>query len=408
MRPRSITLMATWLGMAVALGSSGCTSWRTPADERAARAGRGRGDVVVAAVWPWDLRKELRFGEGLDLAVDEVNQAGGVNGRRLRLKRVDDHESVDEGRLAAQRIAADPDVVAVIGHLQSYVTVPAAAVYDLSGMVLVSPTATDTELTAHGYRRVFRTTFTDRSIGGQIAQFAGQRGLRRVAIFYIRNTYGRELANAFEERANEVGVTVVARRSYEWSDQVTERTFEPLVQEWKDLPMDAIFLAGEVPSAGYFIAKARAAGLHVPILGGDAMSAPSLMSVSGAAAEGTIVGSVFHPDEPRAEVRRFSAQFTNRYGVAPDAATAVAYDAVRLLAYAMQQAHSSVPDDIAAALHAVRGWPGVTGTFTFDEAGDVVGKHLVKLVVRHGQFEYLPDAASQAAVSIPKSRETRQ
>jgi branched-chain amino acid transport system substrate-binding protein len=380
------------LGLFVLLLSA-CGQWRTPADERAIRSARARGDVVVAVAWPWELRKELRYGEGLEMAAEETNAAGGVNGRPLRLVRFDDHGSVDDGRLVAQRIAADPDIVAVIGHLQSYVTVPAAAIYDLSGLVLISPASTDPELTAHNYKRVFRTTFTDKAIGRQLAQFAAQRTLRRVAIYYIRNTYGRELANAFEERANEIGVAVVGRRSYDPSDEVTERTFEEIVREWKTLEMDAIFLAGEVPSAALFIAVARAAGIKVPILGGDAMSSPALMSVSGAAAEGTIVGSFFHPDEPRTEVRRFAQSFRKRYGAAPDVGSAVGYDAVRLLAHAMRQAHSSVPNDVARALHEIRDWPGVTGAFTFDNDGDVVGKHLVKLIVRNGRFEYVPDGS---------------
>jgi len=388
--------LTTGAAAALLVAAAGCSSWRTPAEERVVRAARGRGDIVVAAVWPWELRKDLKYGEGIDLAVDELNRSGGIDGRPLRVRRVDDHESVDEGRLAAQRLAADPDVVAVIGHLQSYVTVPAAAVYDLSGLVLVSPAATDSELTSHGYRRVFRATLTDRAIGRQIAQVAARRGLRHIAIFYIRNTYGRELANAFEERASEVGVAIAARRSYDPSEQVNERTFDGIVREWKDVPMDGIFLAGEVPSAAYFIARARAGGIAVPILGPDAMSAPSLMSISGPAAEGTIVGSVFHPDEPRAEVRRFTQQFTTRYGVPPDVASAAGYDAIRLLAHAMQQARSTVPDEIATALHAVKGWDGVTGTFTFNADGDVVDKQLLTLVVRHGRFEVLPDTPAQA------------
>jgi branched-chain amino acid transport system substrate-binding protein len=376
---------------------SGCTAWRSPADERPIRAARARGEVAIAVAWPWELRKEVRYGEGLEMAADEANAAGGVNGRPLRLVRFDDGGSVDEGRLVAQRIAADPDIVAVIGHLQSYVTVPAAAIYDLSGLVLIAPTSTDPELTSHGYKRVFRTTFTDKAIGRQLAQFASQRRFRRVAIYYIRNTYGRELANAFEERANEIGVTVVGRRSYDPSDEVTPRTFDPIVSQWKTLEMDAIFLAGEVPSAALFIATAREAGLKVPILGGDAMSSPALMNVSGRAAEGTIVGSFFHPDEPRAEVRGFAEAFRKRYGVPPDAGSAVGYDAVRLLVHAMQQAHSSVPDEVATALHKVRDWPGVTGAFTFDNDGDVVGKQLVKLLVRNGRFEYLSDSPKAMA-----------
>jgi branched-chain amino acid transport system substrate-binding protein len=346
------------------------------------------------------MHREVRYTEGLDLAVDEVNAAGGVNGRRVRLVRFDDHGSVDEGRLVAQRIAADPDVVAVIGHLQSYVTVPAAAIYDLSGLVLLSPSSTDPELTSHGYTRVFRMTFTDKAAGRQLAQFAAERRLRRVAIYYLRNTYGRELANAFEERANEIGITIVARRSYDPSDSVTTRTFEPIVKEWKTLDMDAIFLAGEVPSAGFFIAKAREAGLKATILGPDAMSSPALMRVSGSAAEGTIVGATFHPGEPRAEVQRFAAAFAKRYGVPPDSGSAAGYDAVRLLVDAMQRAHSSVPTEIAKALHATRDWPGVTGRVTFDDQGDAVGTRLVKLRVRNGRFEYLPDLAEAATTAI--------
>jgi branched-chain amino acid transport system substrate-binding protein len=263
----------------------------------------------------------------------------------------------------------------------------------------VAPTSSDAELTSRGYRRVFRTMLTGRSIGRQMADFAEARRLKRVAIFYIRNTYGRELANAFEERATEAGLTIAARRSYDPSDHVSERTFDALVNEWRQMPMDAIFVAGEVPSAAYFVARARAAGLKIPILGGDAMSGPSLMSVSGAAAEGTIIASVFHPDEPRAEVQTFTRNFTAKYGVAPDWAAAVGYDAVRLLAHGMRESRSAVPDEVAAALHALSSFSGVTGTFSFDAAGDVVGKHLVKLVVRKGRFEYFAEASPAVAVA---------
>jgi branched-chain amino acid transport system substrate-binding protein len=128
------------------------------------------------------------------------------------------------------------------------------------------------------------------------------------------------------------------------------------------------------------------------------------MSVSGAAAEGTIVGSVFHPDEPRPEVRRFSERFTERYRVPPDWAAAAAYDAVHLLTRAMQEARSSEPGDVAKALHAARDWPGVTGTFTFNEAGDAIDRHLVKLVVRHGRFEHLPDPAQGVVAAIEAPR----
>jgi branched-chain amino acid transport system substrate-binding protein len=375
--------------LSVALPPAGCSRGHDPAEERVLRARKAQGDVVVAAAWPWALRKEIRYGEGLDLAVDEVNRTGGIAGRRLRLVRYDDEESIDKGRLVAQEIAGDPDVVAVIGHLQSYITVQAANVYDQAGLVLVAPTATDPELTERGYRRVFRATFTDKSVGRQLADFVAARELKRVAIGYIRNTYGRNVANAFEARAAKVGLQVVARSSYDPSEQASERSFEGTLQEWKTTEMDAIVLAGEVPSAAIFVARARALGLHSPIVGGDAMSSPGLMAVAGPAAEGVMVASFFHPDRPAPEIQSFEVAFRKRYGTAPDAGSALGYDCVHLLARAMRQAGSTAPDAVARALGGGLSWNGVTGTFAFDEHGDMVSKPITISVVRRGRFEYL-------------------
>ena len=278
-------------------------------------------------------------------------------------------------------------MVAVIGHLQSFVTAPAAAIYEQAGLVLIAPTATDPALTTQGYRHVFRATFTDRDTGRQLAELAARR-FRRVAICYIRNTYGRGLANAFEERADEIGLTIAARRSYDPSEHVSTRSFEPIVREWKSLELDAIFLAGEVPSAGLFVAQARADGLDVPILGGDAMGAPTLIATGGRATEGMIVTSFFHPDEPRPEVQRFRDLFRKRSAQPPDAAAAIGYDVVHLLARAMRRAGSAIPDDVARALRELPAWTGATGTFQFDRQGSAIGKKPVIMTVRDGQFAY--------------------
>lgn len=368
------------------------------ADQRVERAHVASSDIVVGVAWPWAARHEMRFGDGIDMAVAEINGAGGINGRQLRIERSDDHESADEGRRIAQRFGADPNVVAVIGHLQSYVTVPAAAIYDNGGVVLLAPAATDPALTAQGYQHVFRGSFTDKAAGHEMAAYAARHGYRRIAIEYVRSPYGRDLANAFEEFAADRKLQVLARQSY-GADGVSEDTFDTVLHEWSTLGLDAIFLAGEVPSAAYFVKAARRHGLLMPILGGDALGSPALLAIAGAAAEQTVVPSVFHPDEPRAEVQRFTSEFQRRYGAVPDAGSALGYDAVRLLAAAMRQGRSTMPDSIGAALHALRGWRGVTGSFTFDAAGDVVNKPLVKMIVKDGRFAYLPDAMSAPVVA---------
>lgn len=381
-------VLAVGLGAACLAAATACHQ-QSPAERRIAEASTGKGDVVVAAVWPWAERPDFRYGQGLDLAVDEVNRAGGVGGRRLRVLRVDDHESVDEGRLVAQRLADSADVVAVIGHLESYVTVPAAPIYDQSGLLLFAPVSTDPALTSQGLDHVFRGTFTQDAVGQQMAEYAAERGYHRVGVYYVRNPYGRGLANAFEERAGTLGVSVDVREAYDPADEVSGRTFERTLSMWKARDLDALFVAGEVPAAGALVAEARRQGITAPIMGGDAMHADALVRIAGAAAEGTVVASMFHPHDPRPEVQRFTSAFRARYNQDPDMFSASGYDAVHVLAAAMQRAHSAAPNAVARALRDSTHYAGVTGSFHFDANGDPVDKPIVRLQVRHGQFEYL-------------------
>jgi branched-chain amino acid transport system substrate-binding protein len=393
--PPRISKPGPLLALCAIAAAVGC-SRRSPAEERAHRAGRDKGEITVAAVWPWQGHADMGYREGLQMALEEVNRAGGIGGRPLRLQLHDDRSSLDEGTIIAQRIASDPSVVAVIGHLQSYVTGPAAAIYELAGLLMIAPTSTDPTLTTQGYHRVFQATFTDRDTGRQLAEFAQVR-FRKVAICYIRNAYGRGLANAFEERANELGLSIAARQSYDPGEQVSARTFEPIVQPWKSLELDAVFLAGEVPSAALFVSQARAQGLSAQIFGGDALSSPGLLSIAGEAAEGVIAASFFHPDEPRAEVKRFTAAFQTRRGAVPDAGAAIGYDVIHLLARAMRHAGSVAPDQVARALRELPPWSGVTGSFRFDQQGAAVGKKPVMLQVQRGRFEHLDNAISASS-----------
>lgn len=377
-----------------ALAAAAACGPGSPAEQRA-RLGHGRGDVTVAAVWPFQARGEIHFAEGLQMAADEVNAAGGIGGRRLKLRMEDDRGSVNDGLLVAQRLADDPSVAAVIGHLNSYVTVPAASVYESAGLLLLAPASTDPELTTKGYAHTFRIIPTDLQTGREMAEYAAQHGYRRVAIYYVRDSYGRALANAFEERAAAVGITVVSRASYAPEAQGDGRTYAPTLGEWKDLQLDAIFLAGQVPQAGYLAAEARRQGITVPILGDDAMSSPALVQAGAAAVEGTVVPTPFSPDEPRPEVHRFAASFHRRFGFDPDAGAALGYDAVQVLAAAMRAARSSAPDDVAAALRRMKDHQGVTGRVTFDPRGDLLARAMVKTVVHGGTFHYLGESLAQ-------------
>ena len=376
---------------------AGCGGADDPIAERIKRA-RGGGEIVVGAAWPWEARGgAILYGKGMDLAVEELNAAGGVLGRPLRLLRLDDQGSVDRGRIIAQELGRNPDVVAVIGHLHSYVTVSAAPIYDLSGLLLLSATSTSPELTTKGYGRVFRTVFNDTEVGRQMAQYAYERGHRRMVIYYARNEYGRGLANAFEEQLVSRGGQVVNRESYDPSLSANPVAAEQTVSGWTSWDFDAVFIAGEDEQAALLIRELRRRGIAVPVLGSDALATPMFVQKGAEAVEGTVIASAFHPEAPDAEARRFTRAFRARYGADPDAGAALGYDAVQVLARAMREARSAEPDRVAAALRGLRGFQGVTGAFTFDEAGNLVGMPIRKVVVREGRFQYLEEAAPAAA-----------
>ena len=361
-------VLAGLLGTAV----TGCQEQEFARGEEQALAG---GPITIAVIWPWESRGMLLYGEGLQLALDEINGSGGLLGRPLVVLREDDHESVDRGRVVAQRLAQNHDVIAVVGHLQSYVSLPAAAIYDLSGLVHVAPTATDPRLTQQGYRRLFRITFTD-----------------RLAVYYIRNAYGRSLANAFEEQAIERGLVVADRQSYDPDTTTGNRTLADILTAWQDLALDAVFVAGEPRQAATMIEAARAKGIRAVMLGGDALGTVGFIERGGEAVEGTIIATAFHPHDQREEVQRFAAGFRQQYGLEPDASAALGYDAVHLIAHGIETARSAAPDRVADALRATRDWRGVTGRVTFTDAGELLDRSLGTVVVRNGSFDWLGGA----------------
>jgi branched-chain amino acid transport system substrate-binding protein len=375
-----------------ALWLTSCGGPKTPAEERARRTEAATGEILIGAAWPWETRQNLLYWQGMQMALDEANAAGGLNGRRIRILREDDRETVDQGRAVAQKLAANPDVVAVIGHMQSYVTVPAAAIYDLAGVLLLAPTATDPALTEQSYKLVFRTTFTDKQVGRQMAQVALARGYRRLAIYYMRDRYGRSLANAFEETFAQGGGDIVARQSYDPNEGTSGGQIEQMVDDWRQRDLRAMFIAGEAPQAALVVETARRRGLDVPVLGGDALGTPELFARGAAAVEGVLLAMPFHPDDPRPEVRQFNAEFSKRFGTRPDTAAALAYDTLRLLVDAMRRAKSPAPTSVATALRATSAWSGVTGRFAFDASGDLVSHPLLTVVAKNGRFAFLSGA----------------
>jgi branched-chain amino acid transport system substrate-binding protein len=360
-----------------------CTNWDDPQTVRAQRADSATGDIVIGAVWPWSSARGNLW-QGIELAVDEINASGGLLNRKLRIDKQDDESSLAKGLVIAQQFADNLDMVAVIGHYNSYIALPAAATYQSAGLVYLTPGATSYQINNLGHNMVFRSVPSNRSLGNRIAENMAAKGLRRVAIFYKKEKSSQDIANYFEQRGRELGLTIVDRRSFMQGSQ----DFSNAIQNWKDLyQFDAVFLAANVPEAAYFISQMRKMGLSVPIFGDHGLDTRQLFEIAGSAAEGVFVTDSTIQEDNWPAYQHFNKIFTQKYHQAAGASAAKGYDAVNLLAQAIRQANSTVPAKIAQALHSTSKWPGASGEFTFDEKGDIPDKKIGMKVVHGDKFE---------------------
>jgi branched-chain amino acid transport system substrate-binding protein len=303
--------MKRWLLLLLALLLAACSNWDYPAVARAKRAATAKGDIVIGAVWPWKGPKG-RLWDGMELAVAEINAAGGVLNRKLSIVKEDDESSLAVGRQVAQKFVDNPDMVAVIGHFNSYVAIPASSIYQSAGLLYLTPNASAYEINDRGYDLVFRSYPSNRSLAPFLAEFMARQSYQRVAILYSKDRVGQAFANYFERRAREVGLNIVDRRPLR---QGTE-DFTGLLRDWKDLyQVDAVFMAAVMPEAATLLKQARAVGLNVPFVHHGALAdSQKFLDAAGVAAEGVLVPAFFIPDMKRPLYARLDEMHRAKWG----------------------------------------------------------------------------------------------
>jgi ABC-type oligopeptide transport system substrate-binding subunit/ABC-type branched-subunit amino acid transport system substrate-binding protein len=364
---------------------SACGPLKSPSEKRAQRAAQAQGDIVIGVV-DTSLNPTL-FLEGVELAIEELNQRGGVLGRKIKPLIEDDQGDVQKGQQIARKLAKNLDVVAVIGHRYSSVAIPVSIIYERNGILFMSPGATHPNLTRYGGEYTFRNIPSDEEIGLQAAELAQRYNIKKGVVFYERDDAARRLAEIFKAQADKLGIETVTTRSYfaEW-----QTDFRGVLAEIKKLyEFDGVFIAGRLPTAGLLIKQARDMGYEVPFLGGDGLDSLQLWTVAGRAAEGTVVATVFDPQQPTRLTMEFVSRFSTKYGVPPDTWAAQGYDAIQVIAAAMEKGGSTVPIVVSTTLRFLEKWEGVTGSYTFTKYGDISGKQIFFKMAHNGSFEFL-------------------
>jgi branched-chain amino acid transport system substrate-binding protein len=332
--------------------------------------------LVIGAAGPWKEGYGAMNKLGIELAMSEMNSRGGIKGRQLQVVMQDDEGKGERAAEIAAEFVNTPELIAVVGHVNSGAMVAASRVYD-GALAAVATTATSPELTGIS-PWVFRVISSDSANGIALAKFASQLGYRRAAILYENNSYGRGLAGSFQRNfAGEV-VTI---------DPIPDGAsdLEPFVSYYVRQKVDIVFSAGTDGSGVALLREARRQNYHAAFLGGDGWTG---VTRDTAAAEGVYVGAPFSAEDQRPEAQRFVRAFRQKYDQVPDGNAALAYDATMLVAEAIRTVG---PDrrairDYLSALDERTAFHGVTGTIRFQPDGDPVGKSFVMTRVVQGSL----------------------
>lgn len=334
---------------------------------------------------------------GVQMAIDEVNEAGGVKGQQIRLFTEDTQSKPDQAANAVARLISERDVVAILGEVASSRTLAAAPIAQSRGVAMITPASTNPKVTDVG-DHIFRVAYVDTFQARALAKFVREElGLRKGAILKdIKNDYSLGLAQYFTQEFQALGGEIVIDQNYKEGDI----DFSSQLAAVNTAKPDFLFIPGYYTEAAQIARQTRQHRMGMPLIGADGWESPELLAVGGAALEGAHFSSPFFAEDPRPAAREFVERFTELHGEAPDALAALGYDAATLLADAMERAESLKPKAIRDAIASTTGFSGVTGEITIGPKGDTI-KPLVILRIHNGETTLAARVSPEGEIITP-------
>ena len=307
--------------------------------------------------------------QGTEQAIEDINAAGGILGQKIVLSGIgDDRADPKEGVSVANKFAAD-GVKFVIGPFNSGVTMPASEVYQENGILEITPSATNPQVTERGMWNIFRVCGRDDQQGGVAgALIASKFKGKRIAIVHDKTTYGQGLADETRKAMKAKGMKDVFYEGVNKDD----KDFTALVSKLKAARPDLVYWGGLHDTGGLILRQMRDQGLKAPMMGGDGMADDEFASIAGPGAEGTLM--TFSPD-PRTNPKNKAIVdlFRKKRGFEPQSYTLYSYAAVQIIKQAAEEAKSLDPKKVAEVMHSGKVFDTVLGNLSFDKKGDING-----------------------------------
>lgn len=388
---------ATLLAATMALSACG-----TRTEEGSGGGGGGSDEKVakigVIAPLSGDLSAlGLGIRNSVDLAIKQANESDAIPGWKLELATGDDQGQPDPGRNAATKLAGDPEMVAVVGTLNSSVAQAVQPVLQGANIAEVSPANTGPSLTRgpdydtapkRTYENYFRTCTTDDIQGPFAAKYLLDSGIKSVATIHDKKAYGQGLVEAFAKAYKEGGGKIVAAETINPED----KDFSAVISKVKGAKPKAVYYGGEYPQSGPMSQQMKAAGLNVPLMGGDGMYDPAYIELAGDGSDGDLATSVGAPTETLESAQQFVDDYEAAGYDEPYAAYgAYAYDAANAIINALKVSLKD-SEDVKSALEPTIeeigkvSFDGATGPVAFDEYGDTTTRVLTVYKVEGGEW----------------------
>lgn len=321
--------------------------------------------------------------QGLELAKDEINQAGGIHGKKIELIYEDTQSEPKTAVTAVNKLISIDKVPVVIGDITSAATLAVAPIVERNKVVLFANGASSPKVREAG-DYVFRNWNSDDFEARVMANFAFQKlGLRKAAIIYINDDYGLGLKSAFEKYFQQKGGLIVTSMSYE-PDEINFRSH---LLKIRGLGIDAVYLVGFPRELGRLVKQSQELKIKTQFLSSVGVESQEFLDLAGEAANGIIfTAPSFNTESSSQLIKEFVVNFKERYGKVPDVVSATSYDALNIVVNAIRDGGYNTKG-IKQALYNTKNFPGVSGITTIDEYGDVSKPVSIK-VIKNKEFVY--------------------
>jgi branched-chain amino acid transport system substrate-binding protein len=322
--------------------------------------------------------------QGIQLAINQANAAGGVLGKKIDLLTEDNQSQPGQTSTIVRKFVTQDKVVAILGDLTSSATLEGGPIAQAAGIPMVTPLATNPKVTKIG-DYIFRVCFIDEFQGRVMARFALEELKSRKAAILTdtKQDYSVGLSGFFKDTFVHGSGEVVREQSYSSGDT----DFRAQLTSIKSAGPDVIFLPGYYPEVGIILKQARQLGITVPFIGCEAWDSPTLLQVAGKAANGCYFSNQFSADDPSPVVQEFGKIYREKYGSLPDNFAALGYDAANVVLDAIKRAGSTDSTALRNAIAQTKNFPGVSGSITIDAERNA-SKPAVILAIKGEHVQY--------------------